>query len=80
MSKGGGVAEREKDKQKEKEKKKNRNEKNYDTRKIKKNEIEGREGVREGNWWPGEEEEADFGSCCRKTDVHAQRSRCGDSC
>lgn len=48
MSKGGGVAEREKDKQKEKEKKKNRNEKNYDTRKIKKNEIEGREGVREG--------------------------------
>lgn len=33
-----------------------------------------------GNWWHGEEEEADFGNCCNQTGVHTQTSRCGDSC
>lgn len=36
--------------------------------------------LKKGNWWPGEEEEAEFGNCCNQTGVHTQTSRCGDSC
>lgn len=34
--------------------------------------------LRKGNGWPEEEEEAEFGNCCKQPGAHDLRSRCGN--